>query len=196
MEYLDIDTINALESGPNCLRNYLTFLCQKDPRVRNIFKNNNKDLKNDFKNIREKLDIGRGVSSIEFARRIKEYGFYSEMIITDTSDISKHKDSFPLFACLKNKNNETIYLYVSGISAQGILVKDEKFNDAFIYNRIFEKAFNKRAIVIKDYSGFIKKYGSKADLQSYIDKNYDINDDDALEAVGAIFEIIGLFLSK
>ena len=139
MEYLDINAINVLESGPICLRNYLTFLCQKDPKVRDLIKSNNKDLKNDFKNIREKLEIGRGVSSTEFARRIKEYGFLSEMIITDTNDISKYNDSFPLFACLKNKNNETIYLYVSGISAQGILVKDEKFNDAFIYNRIFEK---------------------------------------------------------
>ena len=196
MEYLDIDTINVLESGPICLRNYLAFLCQKDPRVMKIFKSNNKDLEDDLKNIKERLDISRGVSSIEFARRIKEYGFLSEMIITDTSDISKHKDSFPLFACLKNKNNETLYLFVTGISAQGILVKDEKFNDAFIYNRIFEKAFNKRAIVIKDYSGFIKKYGSKADLKSYMNKKYDINDDDAVEVLGVIFGIIESFLSK
>lgn len=188
MDYLNIDNINAVESGPICIKNFLTLLCQKDARIRDIFKSNNKKLKEDLKNLRENLEIDKYISAVEFARRIKEYGFMSEMIILDSNDISKHKELFPLFACLKNDYNETVFLYICDINDKGIIVKDMNYNDMLIDYASFEKFFIRRMIAIKDYSEFIKKYCDNKMLKEFANKKYNCNVDvsDGLECVGGV----------
>lgn len=197
MEHLKIENIHALESGPVCIRNYLNYLCLKDARVRSLFQKNNKKLKEDLAVLRETLEIDRWVSPLEFARRIKEYGLLSEMIITDAKDISKYKSEFPLFACLVNDDNENVLLYVTDVNQYGIVVKDINYNDMLIDLKEFERLFSKRMIVIKDYSGFIKKYGSDRMLNA-LANNKDYNSDvaDGLEIVGGIvLTILDVFLS-
>ena len=193
MEQLKIESIHALESGPICLRSYLNYLCLKDAGVRCLFQNNNKKLKEDLNNLRDDLEIDRWVSPLEFARRIKDYGFMPEMIITDSKDISKYKDSFPLFACLKNDSNENVLLYVHDINNKGIIAKDINYNDVLIDYNDFEKAFSKRLIVIKDYSEFVKKYTIKYNFKSNPISSF--TEDDAGIIIGGLLEILDCLLS-
>ena len=200
MNIIDIDSIKALESGPICLRNYLAFLCQKDIEVRVLFNSNNKKLKEDLKNLRDDLEIDRWVSPLEFARRIKDYGFMSEMIITDAKDISKYKDSFPLFACLKNDSNENILLYVHDINDEGIVIKDMNYNDALIDINDFTRAFRNRMIVIKEYKGFREKYDDNRALKAFADSkdkyNIDFDGNAVLDGLGVALDLIRILLEK
>ena len=189
MEHLKIENIHALESGPVCIRNYLNYLCLKDIEVRCLFQKNNKMLKEDLKYLREKLEIDRWVSALEFARRIKEFGFLSEMIMVDAKDISKHKKSFPVIASLINDNNENVLLYVTDINDEGIVIKDVNYNDV-------ERVFTKRMIRIKDYSGFIKKYDSVKLNALANNKNYNCDVTEGIEIAGGIaLAILDIFLS-
>lgn len=190
MEYLDIDSINAAESGPIALRNYLTYLCLKDEKVKRTILENSKKIKEDFKNIKDNLEINREIRSIEFARKMKEYGFLAEMQFVDFKGLEKYKKSFPMFACLRNSDVKDLYVLIYDITSYGVVVKDEKYNDRVINLDSFKQAYFNRLIEVKDYSLFFKKYISKKKMDSFAHGN-NLDAEDIFEGVLAIIALFG-----
>ena len=157
MEYFDINNLKPIDSAILALRNYILYLYEEDESVKMSIRNVKK-FKEDLSNIKEKLELDKHIKSIEYARRMKEFGLIADMLNIEYDKLRENKKKFPIFACLKNNNNEEIYILVYDVTRNGIIVKDKDNTMKLIRIDDFKNAYKNRIFFISDYKQLLKKY--------------------------------------
>ena len=146
MEYLDINSIRPVLSGPIALRNYMNDLKYLEK----------------VQTIKEKLEIGRELHSIEFARKLKDYRITADVKNAEYSELKRM--DFPFIACCKNLKKEELFFLVYDITDDGIVTKDENLEEKIIGVIDFKEIFNERIITIENNIEFIKKYSYSKEM--------------------------------
>lgn len=194
MEYFDVNSIKPVESAILSLRNYILYLYENNEEIRKSIRDINK-FKEDLKNIKEKLEIDKHIKSIEYARRMKEFGLIADMLNIEYEQILDNKKYFPIFACLNNSNNEEIYVLIYDITNDGIKVKNKNNDFNLITKRDFKKVYKNRIFYISDFKPLMKKYNIlPKDYKSYTSNKLfqfdDITGRDIAELCCAIIQIL------
>ena len=141
LNYLNLNELNNIDSALVSLMNYMNEL----------------KFKEDIRVMKNKLEIGRELRSLDFARKMKVYNLVADYCYVEFKDIKKYKGLFPLFACLKKDKTE-YYVLIYDITDLGIITKDINTKEQLIRIEDFKQYYNDRIIVIKDKRQFVKKY--------------------------------------
>ena len=190
MEYFDFYSLTPIESAILSLKNYLMDLYEKNEEVRKSIRNIGL-FKSDLMYMKEKLELGKEIRSIEYARRMKEFGLIADMLNIEYDKILENKKIFPIFACIRNAERDEIYILVEDITKDGVLVKDKDKTLKIIRTEDFKKAYKNRLFFITDYKPLMKKYKiCDKEYDKYINKGISLDGLSAVDSGDVAFAII------